>query len=190
MWFFTSDLHFNHKNIIVMQNRPFNSIEEMNQVLIDNINYKLKPYENSAKLAILGDLSHHCCAEDTVKLISQIKCKEKYLVIGNHDKPEEIKKIAPDLFVDIQPYMEVYDYNHNFVLCHYPILSWKKMRGGWIHLHGHSHNKPEYNEQNKANNLLRLDVGVEAWNYFPISSKQIIEYFGENALNNPNANYH
>ena len=38
MIYFTSDLHLGHRGIIEMQNRPFENIQEMNQVLIRNYN--------------------------------------------------------------------------------------------------------------------------------------------------------
>ncbi len=38
MIYFTSDLHLGHRGIIGMQNRPFENVQEMNQVLIRNYN--------------------------------------------------------------------------------------------------------------------------------------------------------
>ena len=39
---YTSDLHLNHKNILKYDKRPFNSIEEHDKGIIDNINSLVK----------------------------------------------------------------------------------------------------------------------------------------------------
>lgn len=41
MVYFTSDLHLGHKNILRLCDRPFASIEEMDDVLMDNWNRKI-----------------------------------------------------------------------------------------------------------------------------------------------------
>ena len=38
MVYFTADMHFGHRAIINMQSRPFESVEEMNRVLLQNFN--------------------------------------------------------------------------------------------------------------------------------------------------------
>lgn len=42
MTLFTSDLHFGHKNIVDLCRRPFADVEEMDAVLIENWNRKVK----------------------------------------------------------------------------------------------------------------------------------------------------
>ena len=52
MIYFTSDLHFNHANIIMLCNRPFQSVEEMNRVLIENWNNAVNKNDD---VYVLGD---------------------------------------------------------------------------------------------------------------------------------------
>jgi calcineurin-like phosphoesterase family protein len=42
-YYFTSDNHFGHKNIINYCNRPFNNIEHMHQEMIDRWNSVVNP---------------------------------------------------------------------------------------------------------------------------------------------------
>ena len=83
MIYFTSDLHLGHRAVIEMNDRPFSDIEEMNKVLIDNINTRVKQNDT---LYILGDLSFRIPLSEANRLIQQIQCKNKYLLILNNDK--------------------------------------------------------------------------------------------------------
>lgn len=40
--FYIADTHFNHSNIVGFDNRPFSSVEEMNETLIHNWNSVVK----------------------------------------------------------------------------------------------------------------------------------------------------
>lgn len=45
-----------------------------------------------------------------------------------------------------------------------------------MHIHGHQHNKQEYNAKQQKLNLKRFDAGVDANNYAPISLEHILEF--------------
>lgn len=142
--FFVSDTHFGHNNIISFCNRPFASVQDMNERMVEGWN---KTVRDNDVVYHLGDV-----AFNNYDCIERLRGKIK-LVPGNHDL-ERFKKIA-HLFDEILPelsYLKV-DPEHRFVLCHYPIESWR--REYRYHLHGHSHgtSRPVMN---------RLDVGVDA----------------------------
>ena len=54
MIYFTSDLHFWHKNAIIYTNRPFETVEEMNEKLIE---YWNKTVHANDEVYILGDVT-------------------------------------------------------------------------------------------------------------------------------------
>ena len=122
---------------------------------------------------ILGDICHHMKMEQADDLIRKLNGK-KYLIKGNHDKNYD-----PRLFADIRDFMTVSVNGQYFALMHYPMLSWPKKNSGSIQLHGHIHARMDYNESNRAGGEKRYDVGVDANDYFPVSAKQVIDYFRE-----------
>ena len=51
---FTADTHFGHGNVIRYCERPFASVEEMDEVLIENWNYVIRPKDT---IYHLGDFT-------------------------------------------------------------------------------------------------------------------------------------
>ena len=68
--YYTSDLHLGHKNIIRLCNRPFGSIEEMDNLLIERWNKKVKKEDT---VYILGDLFYKCEIEKVKKILKSLK---------------------------------------------------------------------------------------------------------------------
>lgn len=84
---------------------------------------------------------------------------------GSHD--HDIKE--PRMLV-IKPnnYFDKYGDPLEITLCHYAMRSWSKSHYGSYCLFGHHHSLLEpYG--------LSFDVGVDCWNYYPVSLEQVIE---------------
>lgn len=169
MIWFTSDLHLGHRSVITMCERPFESVEEMNETLIRNFNSCVQKNDT---VYILGDVTHRVPVVEANQLISRLNGK-KILCRGNHDK-----KYDEQLFEGIYDFLQIKEDGVIISLMHYPMMSWPKSRHGSLHLHGHIHSKEEYNPLQKSSGILRYDVGVEANGYYPVSIKQIKEFFG------------
>ena len=174
MLYFSADLHFAHGNIIRMENRPFHSVEEMNEALIQNWNAKVS---NDDDVYILGDftLKGPSLAIAVLKRLHG----RKYLIRGNHDKFVDRQSFQKDAFLWVKDYFELSWQGQYFILCHYPLLSWNGMYRGSFHLHGHQHNPPEYNLANRAAGVRRIDVGVNAFGMAPVSIEEILAFFGD-----------
>jgi calcineurin-like phosphoesterase family protein len=108
--FFTSDTHYNHKNICrgvsnwkdingnvpINQTRNFQSLEEMNDNIVNAINSKVK--ENDI-LFHLGDWSFGGI-NNIYEFRKKIKCKNIHLILGNHDHHIENNKQLMNLYKD------------------------------------------------------------------------------------------
>ena len=132
---------------------------------------------NEDEIYILGDVSLKGAT-----LINELMPKLngiKYLIKGNHDLYTQQQSFEHDLFVFIKDYYELNYQGQYFILSHYPFLSWNGMHRGSIHLHGHQHNKKEYNLANRNSGIKRYDVGVDANDMHLVSIENIICFFAD-----------
>lgn len=174
MIWFTSDTHFGHANVLRFCDRPWESIEQMNKALVDNINARVAP---SDSLYHLGDFSFKMPVEATRELRSKIRCRDVHWVPGNHDKDWSQPTVAGTFVVEPPIATLKLESGRKVVMCHYPIMDWSGLGHGSIHLHGHIHATKEYNEWNRSLRLLRYDVGVDANEYAPVSIDEILRFF-------------
>ncbi len=180
IWF-TSDTHFSHRNICNKElsswanarYRTFNSIEEMNERIINNINEVVGPQDI---IYHLGDFSFGPRME-MYEIRKRIKCKRIRLVYGNHDTDIRRSKRLQGMFEWCKDYYQlkykdIHDdnYYYHFILFHYPIASWQKQNHGSIQLHGHSHGNY------KSPVLRQFDVGVDCHNFKPVSLNTILRF--------------
>ena len=173
MVYFTSDHHFYHLNIIRYCNRPFNSVDEMNNEMVNRWNSVVKPNDT---VYHLGDFAFSM--EQVDEILSNLN-GEIYLLPGNHDIhwvrdfERSIRNGRINLKLQLTPQQFDIEFatnkgNYLFTLSHYPMRSWFRSHHGSYHLYGHIHSKND-------SYGLSFDVGVDAQDYTPISLDQVIE---------------
>lgn len=186
MSFFTADLHIGHQNVIKYCNRPFGSVEEMNETIIDNWNAVVGPDDT---VMVLGDVCMGKIAE-TLPLCELLQGR-KILVLGNHDRPWIGNKKAGDWrrryedvgfeLVDSWDSLILVDEEHDFAqyvrVCHFPYEGdsgpedrYLEHRiaddGGWL-LHGHVHDAWKVRGR-------QINVGVDVWDFTPVTTTAIM----------------
>lgn len=170
--FYTADLHLHHKNCIRFDNRPFNTVEEMTDKIIENWNAKVTPKDS---VYILGDFSFSKDAEAVNNVLKRLN-GNIYLIRGNHD--HFLKKAAFNkaLLQGIYDLKSISDGDKQVVLCHYPLAVWDRSHYGSIHLYGHVHNQKEACERhpNLKGMVNAYNVGLMNWNYEPVTLAEIL----------------
>ena len=179
--FLTSDLHRGHNKTFVYAARGYASVEAHDKALIETINSTVREQDI---IINCGDLSLNTTREQLVDFLSQIKCKNHYLLWGNHPNPihgmykEEMDKYYGGR--ELYPYTitgvtllgdyQEFEINKKRIVCsHYPLKSWSGMNRGAFCATGHRH-------MNRQDTLAEpgkiLDVGWDAWGK-PISFSEV-----------------
>lgn len=165
-----SDTHFGHSNILkftdsdgeLIRGKLFETVEEMDQTMIDNWNKTVKP----------GDIVYHLgdlFMGDKDKFLKNFKWLhgKKRLIVGNHD---DIKWIAKhELFQKIMMWRMFPE--HGLLLTHTPAHESTLFEGRFkgkeaISVHGHIHQNPAPTEKHRC-------VCVEQINYTPIHIEDV-----------------
>lgn len=169
--FFTADTHFGHRFMLsdkIDKPRPWASVEEMNEALIEAWNSVVGEKD---EVYHLGDISF-AKDDETIPLVKRLNGRIK-LVKGNHDK--RFKTALTECFEWVKDYYELRGpEKKKIVLSHYALLIWNKSHWGSWHLHGHSHGNLD--AFNKEQNVSRMDVGVDTRSdYAPYSMEEITQ---------------
>jgi len=160
--YFTADTHFFHNNIIKYCNRPFSSVDEMNEALINNWNNKVK----------LGDIVYHLgdvsfgAADATMDILNQLNGKI-VLIKGNHESPA-LKCAGRFEFITDVYELSVPGEKQRIFLSHYAHRVWNKSHHGIWHLYGHSHGTLSDDPESNS-----FDCGVDCHNYAPLSFEEV-----------------
>ena len=156
IWF-TADTHFGHRNIIRLCERPFSSLEEMDETLIHNWNSRVG---NNDEIYVVGDFSYR--GDVGLKATFNRLKGKKHLVVGNHDSEEAIgldwESVSHRLMIRRGDY--------SYLLHHWPEREWDGFYKGTYHVFGHVHGRiPGFGRS--------VDAGVDAHGYFPVHSTRI-----------------
>jgi calcineurin-like phosphoesterase family protein len=208
--FFTADCHFSHPNVVLHCDRsrwiypnsnydpakPYHfksnnpkavNMEQHDNDLVDNWNSIVGKKDT---VYILGDLAWR----NHSHFIMRLNGSPKFLLRGNHDK---MNGESYNLFAELGGARYQYSFftqiqKQHIMLSHCPYESWfSSCHGSW-NLHGHSHGRMK-----ERVDMLRVDVGVDCWGYFPVPWDVIVkkmkikeqmkkEFFGSNCHRDSN----
>ena len=170
VWF-TSDLHFWHKNICKYCDRPYESLEEMHEAIIANWNSVVQDDDD---VFLLGDMGF-CSYAKLKALITRLKGRI-HLIQGNHDEDKVVYKLYDnDNIYSVNKLLQVTVEgdeecpNQELTLCHFPMIDWyNKEKGSWM-VHGHQHQLPETPSCSEKH----WDVGLDKNYGKPITFEQL-----------------
>ena len=196
MRFWTSDLHFDHARICELADRKFNTLNHMNQTLIANWNSVVGPDDI---VNVVGDIVMGT-RDVSLPMLDKLN-GTIHLTPGNHDychpahKQKMVDKWTPRYaahMVILDPQWSTMIGDIEFDVCHFPFASdgtkkfvtdshgedrYADLRptdNGQHLICGHSHVGPELAVQDGR----MVNVGVDAWNFMPVTDEQILAAIG------------
>lgn len=162
MFYFTSDEHYGHKNIIEYCDRPYDSIEEMDEEIIRRHNLMVTGRDT---VIHVGDFAWG----NRNPIVLRDRLKGHHIFIrGSHDKC----LLEYPGYANIQYMLERKIEGHFVAACHYPMRSWPRSHYGAFHVFGHIHGKV-YKDAGgvvfiSAASGLSYDVGVDNNDFYPV----------------------
>ena len=170
--FWTADEHFGHDEIITYCNRPYRNNQIMTRNIIGKHNEIVKEGDT---VYHLGDFA--MAGPDRATYVAGLMNRlngTHILILGNHDQIHPLKlvdigfqSVHTSLVADIE--------GHKVVMAHDPSI-WNvvaNMDPLPIFIHGHIHNVWKSVKDKRM-----VNVGIDVWDFYPISFKQILEELG------------
>ena len=172
MNYYIADTHFGHANIIHLCNRPFQNVDEMDDVLIKNWNSRVTKKDT---VYILGDFAFK--SKSPLEYFNQLNGK-KVVILGNHDTdmrkhPEKYSNIEIYNYLEISD--QIKDQTYRLILFHYPLAEWNGFFRNSIHLYGHIHNSVNETKTIMDKIPNAYNVGADVLGFTPRTLKEIIK---------------
>jgi calcineurin-like phosphoesterase family protein len=142
----------------------------MDACIIDNTNEVVMQND---RLIIVGDVAFKNAGDKMESYRSRIVCKNVFVVLGNHDKAQVIRRYFNILPAEYMYVHEESPKDFRMVLSHYRMDVWEHSHHGAAHLYGHSHGKLKPKCGPDGRGLMCFDVGVDTWNFKPLSLIQV-----------------
>ena len=169
MRFFTADWHFFHKHIIQYCSRPFNNEKHMRNKIINNFNEVVRKKDTTF---VLGDVAMLGGSQwEGLKGVIQKLNGTKHLIYGNHDEFRWQRYIDIG-FTTVHSALWLEDEGLNIVMAHDPSV-YCTLEPESVLLCGHIHTLFKSIPDQRV-----VNVGVDMWDFKPITTKQIREELG------------
>lgn len=171
MDFFTADAHFNDTEVMTLANRPFKTKEQMAERIIKNWNSRVK---DSDTVFHIGDFQHKDNGS-SIGVINEYIVKrlngKLILIRGNHDKNNGVKTCIENITIFLG--------GKTILLQHIPPNSLKEIpRNIDMVLCGHVHKAWKH----KNGTVPYINVGMDQWNFMPITITDILKYMAKNRI--------
>ena len=158
-----ADLHFNHKNIIAYENRPWPDRDAMNAGLIENWNKVVSPVDT---VYVLGDVGF-CSQAKATELVKQLN-GNKILIMGNHDRERPSYRWIEIGFDEVYKNpARITAYGRNILLMHEPP---EKKEESIFYIYGHVHGDPAYPDWTPDSAC----VSIERLNFAPAKLEDVV----------------
>ena len=157
--YFTADTHFGHQGILRMSKRPFTTIQEHDELLVEAWNSTVRPGD---EVWHLGDFAYRCPLLHAETIFKRLN-GTKRLVCGNHE--QKGRKLG--WTSQHEGYLDTVVAGRRIILCHYGMRAWPGAFRGALHLYGHTHGL-------LPDTLQSADVGVDRWPFRPVRLEEIL----------------
>ena len=154
--FFIADTHFGGENIRRYENRPFETVQVMDEKMIENWNAVVSPEDT---VYVLGDFSDYGDIDKDAEILQRLNgCK--ILIMGNHDCHRTPQEWRDTGFAECYSLPVLYE--GFFLLSHEPLYINANMP--YANFYGHVHANPSYKDACRQS----VCVSVERVAYTPV----------------------
>lgn len=168
--FVTSNQQFGRPNAIESNKRPFKSIEEMNNGLVNSWNSVVSEED---KVYVLGNFAWDPeTAEDAVTRLNG----EIIVIAGEHDTALQELDSMKNLLTNVEYNESAIEYflDAGVTMSYWPLLDWPGKKKGILSVIGHGNKKFKTDHKKGV-----INCSCDLWNFKPLELSKIVHLFDD-----------